>query len=100
MACLSDIDLATLHRTRLEERVYYRLSYTTRQYGNMGSFVKNTKNNSNAELKTLNQNNNKICDKTKSQNVRLKEAAPDVSFESDCSYFSKTLRRKRSGTWP
>lgn len=27
MACLSDIDLATLHKTRLEERLNYKLSF-------------------------------------------------------------------------
>lgn len=27
MACVSDIDLATLHRTRLEERLNYKLSF-------------------------------------------------------------------------
>lgn len=106
MACLSDIDLATLHRTRLEERVHYKLSYTTRHYGNMGSFVKQTKNKSNTELKTLNcnkkLNSNQICDKIKSQNFSIKkdEVIPDINFESDGSYFSKTLRRRRSGTWP
>lgn len=31
MSCLSDIDLATLHRTRLEERVHYKLSWWTRR---------------------------------------------------------------------
>lgn len=98
MACLSDIDLATLHRTRLEERVHYKLSYTTRHYGNLNFFVKSTKNNSNTELNIL--NNNTICDKIKSENVRLNEAVPETSFESDGSYFSKTLRRRRSGTWP
>lgn len=104
MACVSDVDLATLHRARLEERVHYKLSYTTRHYGNLNYFVKTTKNISNNELNAVNcssnLNNNAICDKIKSENIRLNEAVPEVSFESDCSYFSKTLRRRRLGTWP
>lgn len=31
MACVSDIDLATLHKTRLEERVNYKLSFQKTQ---------------------------------------------------------------------
>lgn len=31
MACLSDVDLATLHRNRLEERVHYKLSWWARR---------------------------------------------------------------------
>lgn len=31
MACVSDIDLATLHRNRLEERVQYKLSWWARR---------------------------------------------------------------------
>lgn len=31
MACVSDIDLATLHRNRLEERVHYKLSWWARR---------------------------------------------------------------------
>lgn len=34
MACLSDVDLATLHRSRLEERVNYKLSSLSRDLNN------------------------------------------------------------------
>lgn len=52
LSCLSDVDLATLHRTRLNERVHYKLSWT-QQYHQQGDCKKASKTN----YKTSNANN-------------------------------------------
>lgn len=50
MACVSDIDLATLHRNRLEERVHYKLSWWARRI--ITDTQKQLKNHRNVILST------------------------------------------------
>lgn len=70
MACLSDIDLATLHRLRLNERVHYKLSWWNRR--------------ANSNYLNFNENINKTKAKKKlEQNVCTKNNVDDCKCVSD-----------------
>lgn len=107
MAYMSDIDLATLHKTRLEEKVNYKLSWLTnhktrptgslmvidqaqqpKAYCHQWKTVNRGENGAVVESKSA--GTKKICDK------RL----DDFDDLSDEGYFSSETRRRRSGTWP
>lgn len=118
MYCLSDIDLPTLHKTRLEERVHYKLSWWTRRLLNekkerqsMISRVNHTKRYNQRNLTDL-KNTDSVdsilerCgtdDGTSSELDFLNCETPyknQVNIDDDDGYFSSTTRRRRSGTWP
>ncbi|XP_055703530.1 NAD kinase-like isoform X1 [Phlebotomus papatasi] len=104
MACLSDIDLATLHKTRLEEKIKYKLSWCAPRHILM-KHLKEVPTILNAQTTTQVQ-----------QSVSRKSITPrdhdnrthDVIYENiNCidnefrkDYFTSSTRRKRSGTWP
>lgn len=118
MACLSDIDLATLHKTRLEERVNYKLSWWTERRNSRHSdglndiarkcLEYNAKNNIvniqngvlNGNLSNCNILNEKL-DRLALKNASDKLLNGDRNCENEnFEYFTSTTRRRRSGTWP
>lgn len=114
---MSDVDLATLHRNRLEERVHYKLSWWARRL--MNDRQKQLKNNRNSHI----MNNGNDCHSrasntettTSSQRLRpgsnaerttaLRNGADETDERliencfADDDYFTMQ-RRRRSGTWP
>lgn len=102
MACLSDIDLATLHKTRLEEKIKYKLSWYAPRHILMKHLKKvpmneqtTTQVHQSVSWKSIttrdhdNRTHDVIC-----ENINC----IDNEFRKD--YFTSSTRRKRSGTWP
>lgn len=127
MACLSDIDLATLHRSRLEERFNYKLSfqqphhiyeggggggvYSTRRPclpasmmpNNVGGCIKSTNLedlNGHCAMDDLTKKLNRLKFLNKQKLLQRGESSSSLEEEEDYNYFSSTTRRRRSGTWP
>lgn len=129
MAYLSDIDLATLHKTRLEEKFNYRLSWLTNQKsrisaliiggaaGNKKPYNVHERNGHAGEslakkvvknAATQKQTTRQHCDSHEEIHVKEIEAREfearhkrmDFDDLSDDGYFSSDTRRRRSGTWP
>lgn len=126
MACVSDIDLATLHRTRLEERLNYKLSFqqpniydgytpvarpTTRvlrnSYDNKSKLNQCSKKSSNlgdlndqSVMENLENKLNRLNFINKQKLLNRGESSSSLEDEEDYNYFSSTTRRRRSGTWP
>lgn len=86
MACLSDIDLATLHRSRLEERVHYKLSSWNRDLNNNNCINKKTKNtNSTSNVNNNNNtNHNNISNNSKNNNQKPQNKLIHNNTEDDC----------------
>lgn len=127
MACMSDIDLATLHKSRLEERVNYKLSWWARRL--ISDKQKQIKNHKNvilsngytttnhhqshhnghcSESDLLNHSNCMHNSRVSSdEHVECSSPANDQEIDArlidncdkDDDYFT-TQRRRRSGTWP
>lgn len=114
MAYLSDIDLATLHKKRLEEKNNYKLStwYNRRFYDE--ETCRETQSSIMAErhrVKSKVSIEGKATTKSKTDTSPDKQTANDadkkIKIEKsspnlyDEGYFSSsTLNRRRSGTWP
>lgn len=107
---MSDIDLATLHKTRLEERVNYKFSWLSRRLiSDKQKQIKNSRNvilSNNAigdsGINYANSNCNLTSDLNSSDSA-LRNDAIDARLIENCTndddYFV-TQRRRRSGTWP
>ncbi|KAH8319674.1 hypothetical protein KR074_003499 [Drosophila pseudoananassae] len=108
MTCLSDIDLATLHQHRLEERFSYKLAWSGTghqqvQYNDLlmrhNASLKRQRiipNKASASItNTTNpvQASETLASSAESQQVKSED-------EPDDGYFDSTTRRRRSGTWP
>uniref|UniRef100_A0A1A9WIX5 NAD(+) kinase n=1 Tax=Glossina brevipalpis TaxID=37001 RepID=A0A1A9WIX5_9MUSC len=102
MTCLSDIDLATLHKSRLEERFNYKLTWqqepTLQQYKQINS-------NHRQPINDINVLNEKFTKKLQLKNQENFFNGCDLYLSSkeesnNNNYFSFTTRRRRSGTWP
>lgn len=124
MAYLSDIDLATLHKKRLEEKLSYKLSWYNRRFYDE-DYRQETHSSIKAEKHKAKSKVSAIIEMTTKQS---KEKAPsttqqatdnesvekgnndrklEISDRNHCSnvydegYFSApSLNRRRSGTWP
>lgn len=117
MSCMSDVDLATLHRNRLEERVHYKLSWWARRLIN--DRQKQLKNNRNSHIMNhgciVNDCHSRAAgnNETTSRRLRpgcnaerttaLRSEETDERLIENCfaddDYFTMQ-RRRRSGTWP
>lgn len=124
MAYLSDIDLATLHKKRLDEKNHYKLSWYNRRFyddemsheqqsvkseehkvkSKVGTSAKSstTKAKVNAE-----QVNARTLQKSRATNDVNAISSHDRSnghrspeFYDEGYFSSPTLNRRRSGTWP
>ncbi|XP_005187084.1 NAD kinase isoform X1 [Musca domestica] len=127
MACLSDIDLATLHRSRLEERFNYKLSFQQPHHiyegggggggysprrpclpasmmpNNVGGCIKSTNLedlNGHCAMDDLTKKLNRLKFLNKQKLLQRGESSSSLEEEEDYNYFSSTTRRRRSGTWP
>jgi hypothetical protein len=115
MAYLSDIDLATLHKKRLEEKNNYKLSswYNRRFYDEETCRETNTSIMAEKHrVKTKVSPVDKATTKSKAKTSPINKKASDESTHKDGDfnhnanvydegYFSSTtLNRRRSGTWP
>lgn len=91
MASMSDIDLATLHKTRLEEKVNYKLSWLAHFNGKSGKLTE-----------IVEKHKPEISDCDRELLAKSIEARDRLEFDnlSDDGYFSSDARRRRSGTWP
>uniref|UniRef100_A0A182X5Q8 NAD(+) kinase n=1 Tax=Anopheles quadriannulatus TaxID=34691 RepID=A0A182X5Q8_ANOQN len=114
MAYLSDVDLATLHQSRLEERVQYRLSAlwthgaeSGRDYQRSLPAVSSSASSSStsltmfgdreaAKLRAVKQSHHHASSSGGGKHV---EWSDDDHLHDD-GYFSSDTRRRRSGTWP
>lgn len=115
MSCMSDVDLATLHRNRLEERVHYKLSWWARRLIN--DRQKQLKNNRNSHIMNNGcigndcharaSNNETITSQRPGRNAQRTTAQRNDETDerliencfADDDYFTMQ-RRRRSGTWP
>ncbi|KAH8245914.1 hypothetical protein KR038_011801 [Drosophila bunnanda] len=108
MTCLSDIDLATLHQHRLEERFSYKLAWSgtghhQTQYNDLlvrhiaslkrQRIVQNKANVDTTKARDQNTASNNLASNPGSQQAKTEE-------ETDDGYFDSATRRRRSGTWP
>lgn len=117
MAYLSDIDLATLHKKRLEEKNNYKLSswYNRRFYDEETcrehSSIMAEKHRVKSKVTLVDKASTKPKAKTSPINKQASAKSVDVDGERfaidhnsnvyDEGYFSSsTLNRRRSGTWP
>jgi predicted nuclease of restriction endonuclease-like (RecB) superfamily len=108
MAYLSDIDLATLHKKRLEEKNNYKLSscYNRRFYDEETCRERSSIMAEKQRVKT--KVSDKATTKSKAKTSPINKEASIESVDdrekftlSDEGYFSSsTLNRRRSGTWP
>lgn len=124
MACLSDIDLATLHRSRLEERFNYKLSFQQPHHhhhmyengftplnrsclnrhnasetaSSKSSYLEDL--NGNCVMGDLAKKLNRLNFLNKQKLLNRGESSSSLEEEEDYNYFSSTTRRRRSGTWP
>lgn len=115
MSCMSDVDLATLHRNRLEERVHYKLSWWARRLIN--DRQKQLKNNRNSHIMNngycVNDCHSRASTETttsrrpggnaeRTTDLRKGDETDERLIENcfaDDEYFTMQ-RRRRSGTWP
>lgn len=113
MAYLSDIDLATLHKKRLEEKNNYKLSswYNRRFYDEETCRETNSSIMAEKRVKSKNSDISKTTTKPK---AKASQTSTRVSAEriDDCEKFSIhhnsnvydegyfSSSRRRSGTWP
>lgn len=99
MSCMSDVDLATLHKTRLEERVHYKLSWWARRFSEKQKHFKYLKN-----LVVRGESSATVDDgliKRDTETNNEAEARLIENCSNDKEYFkSDVCRRRRSGTWP
>lgn len=96
MSCMSDVDLATLHKTRLEERVHYKLSWWARRFSEKQKHFKNLKN-----LVVCGENNDCINKReTETETNNEAEARLIENCSNDKYFGTDVCRRRRSGTWP
>lgn len=108
MTCLSDIDLATLHQHRLEERFSYKLAWSGTghqqvQYNDLlmrhnaslkrQRIIPNKSSASTAQSANTVQASESLASSPESQQVKSED-------EPDDGYFDSSTRRRRSGTWP
>ncbi|XP_030563576.1 NAD kinase-like isoform X4 [Drosophila novamexicana] len=116
MACRSDIDLATLHQNRLEERWHYGLAWCgahgssqQQQLTHYNELLIRQSGNQHRQRVSKSGSYYKVYDanNTSAAASRVKEnAAKDHQnkaldrLDDDSSYFTSTTRRRRSGTWP
>ncbi|EAA05273.4 AGAP011122-PA [Anopheles gambiae str. PEST] len=114
MAYLSDVDLATLHQSRLEERVQYRLSAlwthgaeSGRDYQRSLPAVSSSASSSSTSLTMFGDREAaklravKVPTPTTTGSSRGKHVEwSDDDHLHDDGYFSSDTRRRRSGTWP
>lgn len=117
MAYLSDIDLATLHKKRLDEKNDYKLSwYNRRLYDEETSMKiekhkvkskvlaveKTTALKSKAKTSTIKQalaDNKSVRNGTKDKSEVTAYQHNANVYDEGC-FSSSTLNRRRSGTWP
>lgn len=96
MSCKSDVDLATLHKTRLEERVHYKLSWWARRFSEKQKHFKNLKN-----LVVSGDSSSDCASKRETEMNNEAEARLIENCSNDKDYFGADVcRRRRSGTWP
>lgn len=112
MAYLSDIDLSTLHKKRLDEKNHYKLSWFGQSYDDEVTHQppKNGEHKVKSKVvaKSAKANSAKVSPSAKSPppvEVRKATKAPPSRNRSpdfyDEGYFSSpTMSRRRSGTWP
>jgi hypothetical protein len=122
----SDIDLPTLHKSRKEEKVQYKLPWWNRYRHTNQQPTVTRQDIVTATDKPVNRSNHRsTCDKggdrkyskannkssnnfkhgcdndkTKHQKDKSKSIAVVDEFDYDDGYFSSGARRRRSGTWP
>lgn len=124
MAYLSDIDLATLHKKRLDEKNHYKLSWYNRRFyddemSHEQQSVKSEEHKVKSKVGTSAKSSTTKAkvnvEQVNARTSRHSRAANDVNAVSshhrsnghrspdfyDEGYFSSpTLNRRRSGTWP
>ncbi|XP_017051225.1 NAD kinase isoform X1 [Drosophila ficusphila] len=108
MTCLSDIDLATLHQHRLEERFSYKLAWSGTGHQQTQYIDLLRRHNDSVKRQRIIQNKaNFASTKARDQNVASENSANGLANHQDKSeedpddgYFDSTTRRRRSGTWP
>lgn len=117
MAYLSDIDLATLHKKRLEEKNNYKLSswYNRRFYDEENcrethSSIMIDRHRVKSKVSVEGKETTKSKTKSSPTNIQTSTKSVDdgeklkidqSSHVYDEGYFSSsTLNRRRSGTWP
>ncbi|GAB0093977.1 hypothetical protein DMENIID0001_091750 [Sergentomyia squamirostris] len=113
MACLSDIDLATLHKTRLEEKIKYKLSWCALRRPLMTMVHQHTVadevmvgGRSTMMGNEVHHQSDFVAKVTQpSRDGRIHDVIRenangmmDNEFRKD--YFTSSTRRRRSGTWP
>lgn len=115
MAYLSDIDLATLHKKRLDEKNHYKLSWFGSSYDDEVSHQpqKNGEHEVKSKVvaKSAKANSAKVSPNAKSpppsvpsevrkvaKAVPTRNRSPD--FYDEGYFSSPTMSRRRSGTWP
>lgn len=126
MSCLSDVDLATLHRSKLNERVNYELSSCCRHRQNG---IKRSQTNTNIKIATSSSSTSPLQTLSSSNSIDLNGSFSTIqsifsnnvhskchndttskginylfdqeidSINADDDHFP-ILRRRRSGTWP
>jgi hypothetical protein len=126
MAYLSDIDLATLHKKRLEEKNHYKLSWYNRRFcddeisreqrsllkleehkvkSKVSAVAKSTTTKSKVKtsltIRQARADNVSIENQTSEDNCSTQITVNHASEIFDDGYFSSpSLNRRRSGTWP
>lgn len=119
---MSDIDLATLHKTRLEERVHYKLSWWARRLNDKQKHINKTIKQLSCKTTTASSTNSMTPNKEQLllhssssscyQTNRLINSSPTATsyvnrydgqiienYANDEAVFTSSKRR-RSGTWP
>lgn len=121
-AYLSDIDLSTLHKKRLDEKNHYKLSWYSRRFNDnsISTYKATTKAKADSvqtKAKATNSSSHTACASNDSNNNISHEAAVVNKTNSsdritngnrtqspefyDEGYFSSpSPNRRRSGTWP
>lgn len=95
---MSDVDLATLHKSRLEERVHYKLSWWARRFSEKQKHFKNLKNLVVCGESSVSAD---CFNKRETETNNEAEARLIEKCSNDKEYFGTDVcRRRRSGTWP
>lgn len=108
MTCLSDIDLATLHQHRLEERFSYKLAWSGTGHHQTQYNDLLVRHNDSLKRQRITQNKANVAStKARDQSKPSENLVSTTESQQTCSeeetddgYFDSSTRRTRSGTWP
>lgn len=93
MAYLSDIDLATLHKKRLDEKNQYKLSWWTRRFYDEDDHPQKTDYNS-CEDKKVKAKTSKSKTKASSKAIKANDKPPASAAKGESDGNNNTVNRK------